>query len=485
VHTNWEHNERFLDRVRELAALEERWASGRAEALIMLGRRRVGKSKLIERFLQGKRTIYLVGTREAAQIHLADAARALHQATGDPLAAGGFASWSQLLTFVAQATAQERLAFVLDEFAYFCDASPELPSVVQRWWDREGSRTRIVTILAGSHVAFMEQSVLGGHALYGRRTGQFRIRPFDYFDAGRFFQTYTPADRIRAYAVFGGMAAYLDATDPNATIGENIARLMLGEHAYLRDEPAFLLAQERSVDRPAAYLSILRAIAAGRTQPSRIAQAAGFDSASDILRILERLQEFRLVERRVPVGTDPLHTRSSVYVLTDHLLRFWFTFLAPGAWALESGQRQWLLENEILPVLDQYVSRAHGAWEDACRAYLWRAWGTKRLRHRFTELGSWWQGRGQDEGVEIDALGLYEKKVVLAASCKWRNDYVTIGDLDALIAAAARAGANEETQYALFSRSGFDPKLVELARARDVLLVTPEEMFDPDLETKA
>lgn len=450
----------------------------------MLGRRRVGKSKLIERFLAGKRSIYLVGTREAGQIHLADAARAVHRATGDPLAAGGFASWSQLLTFVAQAAAQERLAFVLDEFAYFCDASPDLPSVVQRWWDREGSRSRVLTILSGSHVAFMEQSVLGGHALYGRRTGQFRIRSFDYFDAGRFFPGYTPVDRIRAYAVFGGMAAYLDATDPGLTIGENISRLMLGEHAYLRDEPAFLLAQERSVDRPAAYLSILRAIAEGRTQPSRVAQAAGFDSASDILRILERLQEFRLVERRVPIGTDPLHTRSSVYVLTDHLLRFWFSFLAPAASALEIGDREWLLHEHILPRLDQYVSRPHGAWEEVCRAYLWRAWGTGRLRHRFLELGPWWQGRGQDEGVEIDALGLYEKKVVLAASCKWRNEYVKVGDLDALVAAAGRAEATEETQYALFSRSGFDPQLVEVARARDVLLVTPEEMFDPALDAQ-
>ena len=137
-----------------------------------------------------------------------------------------------------------------------------LPSILQRWWDRTGQRTNALVVLAGTHVAFMEQLVLGGQALYGRRTGELRIHPFDYANAGLFFPSLTPDDRIRAYGVFGGMPAYLAACDTERSLEDNIKTTVLRDDAYLHREPEYLLAQERSVDRPAVYLA--RRASAGR-----------------------------------------------------------------------------------------------------------------------------------------------------------------------------------------------------------------------------
>src|SRR5262249_46380631 len=153
-----------------------------------------------------------------------------------------------LLAYVGDYARGRRVGFVIDEFPYYCDSSPGLPSVLQRWWDRVGRHTRIMLVLAGSHVAFMEELVLAGRALYGRRTGELRLRPFDYPAAGLFFPASPPQDRLRAYGVFGGMPAYLAAGDPGRPLAENVRRTVLREDAYLRREPEYLLLQERSVD---------------------------------------------------------------------------------------------------------------------------------------------------------------------------------------------------------------------------------------------
>ncbi len=472
----------FLNRSRELAQFDVHWASGRAELLVVTGRRRVGKSRLLEQFFHDKHSLHIVGTLERALLQLADATRELERVTGDPvLQAQDFSSWDALLTYLSEYARECRVGFVLDEFSYYCDASPELPSILQRWWDRRGQASDLMVVLASSHVAFMEELVLGGRALYGRRTGELRVRPFDYAEAGLFFPSYSADDRLRAYGVFGGIPAYLAACRGELSLGENMRRTILADHAYLRREPQYLLSQERSVERPMGYLSILRAIAAGRTQPSEIALAAGFRSAADIAPFLERLREFRLVERLVPITAHD-GGRISRYVVADWFLAFWFRFVQPSESALEQGVDEWVLRRRIQPELDRFISRAQGPWERACHDYLWRVLRSGYLGAiGFDRLGPWWSGRGE-ESAEIDLVGLDGRDVTLVASCKWRNEFAKLGDLHDLRRLATRVAATDTTLSVLFSRSGFDPALSAHAeRDRTVLLVTPDQMFSAEI----
>lgn len=277
------------------------------------------------------------------------------------------------------------------------------------------------------------------------------------------------------------MPAYLASYDDTSSLHDNIQRTILLEDAYLRREPQYLLAQERSVDRPASYLSLLRVIAQGQTQPGDIATAAGFRSAADIAPFLERLREFRLVERVAPITVEGT-SRLSRYALSDPFLAFWFRFVLPSEAALEQGSAAWVLQHRILPELDFFVSRPNGPWERACRDYLWRAFRADLLGGvGFDQLGPWWEGRGARESAEIDIVGLDGKAVALVASCKWRNDFARIGDLQELRQAAVRIGVTDQTRAVLFSRSGFDAALVALATKEQVTLVTPEPMFAPNL----
>ncbi|MBI3972897.1 MAG: ATP-binding protein [Chloroflexi bacterium] len=123
----------FVNRALELRRLAGHWNSGRAELLVVTGRRRVGKSRLVEEFFHDKPSIYIVGTLQKARVQLADASRAIHRATGDPvLQHQDFDSWDALLAYVGEYARVRRAGFVIDEFSYYCDESRELPSVLQR-----------------------------------------------------------------------------------------------------------------------------------------------------------------------------------------------------------------------------------------------------------------------------------------------------------------------------------------------------------------
>lgn len=472
---------RFLDRADELRRLDRYWASGRAELIVLTGRRRVGKSLLLAEHFRAKPHIHVVGTAQTRRVQLGDVSREVARATGDPLLASqSLDSWDAILAYLGQYGQTQRVGVVIDEFSYFVDQAPELPSLIQRWWDRTGVRTQIVLVLASSHVGYMDRLLSGEQPLFGRRTGDLRLEPFDYADAARFFPDYDPSDRLRAYGVFGGMPAYLSAYNPDVPLADNVRERILESDASLRSEPLYLLAQERSVMQPAAYLSILRAIADGQTQPNLIVQAAGFRTPAAIAPYLQRLQEFRLIERLVPI-TAEAPSRISRYIITDPFLAFWFRFVQPAESLLQRGLPEPVLVEVFTGPhgLDHFISRAQGPWERACADYLWRALRAGALSGiEFDRLGPWWAGRSRQPAAEIDLVGLQGNRPTLLASCKWRNEWLTIGDLIDLRRVAPLVNATAETPCVLFSRSGFDPSLVRLSESEPVVLIGPDEMFD-------
>lgn len=474
----------FVNRSLELRRLTNYWDGSAPGFLALHGRRRVGKSRLLQHFFEHRLHVHLIGTAQTQTIQLADAAREVHRATGDEfLAHQGFASWQALLTYVGARAREQRFALILDEFSYFVQEAPELPSLLQRWWEDVGQRSQLILIIADSHATFIERLLRGDQPLFGRRTSEFQLLPFDYAHAAAFFPGYAPVERLRTYAVFGGMPAYLASCDPAASLEENILHRILAGDAYLRREPHYLLSQERSINDPTTYLSVLRAIASGQTQPNHIAQFAGFARTTDITVALERLRSIRLIERLIPVGSDP-RGKVSRYVITDPLLSFWFTFVQPNDPLLDRGFAERVLD-ELLHApgenLDRHISAPQGPWEQACLDYLWRAQRAGQVHVLFDQLGPWWEGRGRNESVEIDGVGLRHKRVVLLASCKWTNSFMKPGDLDDVRRAGGRIGATSDTPVFLFSRSGFDPNLVERAAKERVHLVTPADMFEPGI----
>ncbi|MEZ6016764.1 MAG: ATP-binding protein [Planctomycetota bacterium] len=348
----------FIGRTRELAVLEELADSGKPELFVLYGRRRVGKTELLQRLSEGRRAVYFL----AAQVREKDSLRGFREALkeglgGDPLLDGiEFPEWSTALGFAAERAGEERLIVVLDEFPYLCDSSKGLPSQIQQFWDTRGKRSQLMLVLCGSQVSFMEKEVLAERSpLFGRRTGQRRLEPLRPTEALEFFPDWPMRERVLAYACVGGMPAYLRRFDTRRTLLENIGREIMRPEGYLFDEVQFLLRSELTT--PHTYNSILAAVAAGADKAGDIALHVGVDSPT-AAKYLHVLRELRLIDREVPVTEDPLRSRKGRYRIADRFLAFHFRHLQPNLSLVHAGRGGRVLEEFVEPDLERLYDDA-------------------------------------------------------------------------------------------------------------------------------
>jgi uncharacterized protein len=472
----------FFNRSDELAALVERVESSRGEFAVLYGRRRIGKTELILRFAEGRRALFFEATSGTEADHLEDVSRALAEATGRELfAAQPLTSWRAFFTAVAEELANGPLVVALDEFQFVARETRDIGSEINRFWRAHGDNPNLFLILSGSDVSFFEKQVVGYAATtYGRRTGSLRLLPFPPAELRHFLPGWEPADLIRAWAVFGGVPYYLAALDPQASLADNIERVVLRPDALLREEPRFLLGQHSELRDERVYFSILRAIAAGRTRRAEIADRVG-RSSDATGQLLDRLIEMGLVRRVHPVTVaNPERSRTVRFAIDDPFLRFWFTFVQPFESRLHSRADARLhLDRHVLPRLDDHVSRP--AFEQVCHGWL------ERKVPDATAAGWWWKsvrgpGPAGPRNVmrEVDGVAVDTEATVLAlASCKWTTAPLPYGELAALreLAPAVIGDSEVPPQLVLFSRSGFDRKLAdEAARDPGVRLVDIEEL---------
>ncbi|HIQ06131.1 MAG TPA: ATP-binding protein, partial [Anaerolineae bacterium] len=442
----------FINRERELDALERSYGSGRAELYVLYGRRRVGKTELLRAFCQGKRHIFFVADLGTETSALAEFTRQISQFAYDrPDAISAFSSWDAAFEFLSPLAAEERLVVVLDEFTYLIEANSAIPSILQRLWDTHLRETQLMLILCGSYVGMMEQHVLAYRApLYGRRTAQWHLQPLTFWDVMRFLSYFNPIEQVRAYAILGGVPAYLLQFDDGMPLLRNIEQRILTPGTFLYDEPRFLLLQE--LREPHRYFSVLEAIAAGRTRQNEIAQVAGIVPSS-ISFYLSTLRELGLVERVVPATEKHPHkSKRGLYRLLDNYFRFWFRFIYPNRSLLERGEMTHV-RRLVKEQLDQFTSPA---FEAICREYVWRLHQTGELGFTPQAVGSWW-----DRQEEVDVVAVGEEEL-LVGECKWRARPVGTNILDDLKRKAhllIQQGNWTRVHYALFSRSGFTSAL--------------------------
>ena len=460
----------FVNRVSELALLEQHYTSGKSELFVLYGRRRVGKTELLVRFCENKRHVFFVADQASEQV----LRTALSGSINDALFGKGqvnaiYRSWDDLFNTLAGQAQNERLVVVLDEFPYLVAAYPPLASILQRLWDQVLKNSQIMLILCGSYIGMMEETVLGYRApLYGRRTAQYLLEPFGFFDAQLFFSTYSPQERLLAYSVYGGTPAYLQTIRPEESLAANILAGILERGAPLYDEIRFVLQQE--LREPRNYFAVLQAIASGRTRLNEIRQAVGIES---VMPYLDTLLQLHLIERVVPVTeTQPHKSRRGIYRSKDNFARFWFRFVFPNRSQLERGAKFVVMENAILPELDHFAAPV---FEQACLQYFWRQGLAGHLSFLPNQVGGWWQA---NEEVDLVLLGSNDAMLV---ECKWTSRPVgtdILQDLEKKTGAVIRETGHRKMTYALCARSGFTEQLFRLATERkDIQLFNWAEML--------
>ena len=375
----------FFDRTEELAWLADGWDSGHGELRILYGRRRIGKSALLDEFARGKRQVLFQAVEGSVADQLRDLTQAMLACEDDPLLrAAPLANWDVALAQLSRMASQQPLLVIIDEYQYVAESDPTLASRLQRWWSREASRLPIYLVLCGSYIRFFVKNVLTGLA-YGRNTGSLQLKPLRYRDAARFFPDWSREDLVRAYAVVGGVPHYLQQLNPDRSLAWNIEHQVLRRGAVLYQEAELLVREE--LREPRLYYSILRAMSAGATRASEIAsQVQGPGGHSDLTPYLATLQELGLAEYRRPVFGE--RTRRGIWVVADPYLRFWFRFVLANQGQLEhGGSVARIYRQAVAPSLDHFVSKP--IFEDICRDWVIEQVNAS-VWPDVDRVGAWW-----------------------------------------------------------------------------------------------
>lgn len=219
-----------------------------------------------------------------------------------------------------------KTVFVIDEYSYLAESYPGISSLLQKLIDQRKSASKLLLILCGSSMSFMEHQVLGKESpLYGRRDAQIKVQPFDVFEAAEMLSCNNPIKAIELYSLTGGVPLCLEQLNATKSIEWNIANAVLKQGTFLSAEPESYVLQE--MHNPASYKAIITAIAKGKEKTNDIANAINMQTPK-VTPYLKKLIELGIIERITPV----IHAnrKQVLYRLSNNLFRFWYRFTPPS-----------------------------------------------------------------------------------------------------------------------------------------------------------
>jgi AAA+ ATPase superfamily predicted ATPase len=467
----------FYNRHNELLALERAYQqSGNGGHMILLyGRRRLGKTFLLQRFFTSgkdgsdhvKPHCFYIAEQTSSELQR----RAMGEYLLQSIPSEGVnvedisGSWNALFRFVSAYGRtldgqSESFGLVLDEFSYLVERNPELPSVLQSWWDREGVHSKIFVVLCGSQLSAMASLGEESKPLYGRfNAGIHRLRPLSYNEAALFYKSsaYSLEEKLMWYGVLGGTPRYHAIVNFGNSFAEEIIDLFIRPMALLENEAHYLLGSEQIRD-PSAYNAILRTIASGATQFNEIQQKAGLEGCP-LTFYLKTLADLDWIIKEISFGDKS--GRRAIYRINDPFLSFWYRFIAPLSSVLRFSDPEQIYRERVEPNLDDYMGRY--AFENICKQWL-QTFGYGMLGLNLRSIMRYWS---RDGSLEIDIVGEIEGGTYLFGECKW-SVRQQIG-LDAYITLKTKIGRLPESKWRtspaciLFSVGGFTENLVQLA----------------------
>jgi hypothetical protein len=395
---------RFIDRNSELKALNEVLDKKGAALVLLYGRRRVGKTRLVQEFLRDKRGIYFYVPSAEEKMILAEFSRVVE---GEFFEGFRFVDFVSFLEYLVKRSG-DSVIVAIDEFQRLTNIDGAM-SLLQKYWDEKLSKARCFLVLSGSSIGAIRRVALSGDApLYGRRTATLKIEPLKYLDLFNWFRKYSVEELVKVYGSFGGTPAYLEHVDENLSVEENIVEKILSKRSPLYDEPEMLLMEE--IRAPQRYMDILTVLALGKNTLSEIADGTGL-SRENTTTYLKTLEVLDLIERITPVTER--EAKRGLYKIRDPFFNFWFRFVRPNKRQVELE----LERNVWGGVKEEFNGYLGHVFEDICREVLVEMTKRNLLPVRVEKIGKWWW-----KETEIDLLGLEKKENrALAVEVKWTD----------------------------------------------------------------
>lgn len=461
----------MIGRSSEINILNSLYNSSKLEYLVMYGRRRVGKTTLLQDFAKDKNTVFFSAQEKNDALNLLDFSKMI-QMRLDGMFISSFEGWKEAFEYIDKKVS-ERTLIIIDEFPLIAEENPTIKSILQHIIDHQWKKNKnIFLILCGSSVSFMESEIMGNKSpLHDRQTSSMEVVPFDYFESSLFYPSYTNEQKLIAYGILGGVPRYLEAFDDTVSIEENISKNIIKKGSYLNEEPSNLLNAE--LRDPNVYNSILSAIAGGKIKVQEISDYIHEDK-SKVSKYLVTLQTMRLVEKKVPCGEGEM-SRKGIYKLTDNFFRFWFRYeFTNNAYYEMLGADA--ASKEIMDGINDYMG---DAFEGICMEYFMRKAKKKELPFVPFHMGKWWGNnlhiKAQDD-VDILMIDKTGKKGIFV-ECKFTNSKMPHSEYEDL-KTAMLAFPNIEDKYIYFiSKSGYEKSVIRHAAEDGAILLGLDDLF--------
>lgn len=473
----------FVGRKNELEMLEEHYNSNKAELMILYGRRRIGKTELLNKFIENKHAIYFSASETTKALQLASFSNVISYYEKKEDIASQYLTWENCFNKLYEMAEKERLIVVIDEFPYLVKKDESIPSILQNLWDQKLRHSKIMLILSGSSMSFIEEEILGSKKpLYGRATSIYKLLPLSYKESAQFVPNYSIEDKIITYSITSGVPYYLSLFNDNLNIHENIDRLILKRDGPLNNEVETLLREEfREIS---TYNSIISAIALGCLTFKSIQSYTNIPELS-LGTYLNKLKELGIISKEISQYT-PLkqqqQSKKGSYILNDGLFNFFYKYYLPNTSLFNSNGRDIAYNKIIEPTLHQFVSKT---FENICIEYLYEENGMQTLPTFYTSFKRWWgeitkydqSNKKITKSEEIDILGkpLDNKDPIILGECRFTS---LPFDSDQYHRLVHKLDLEDNVYYYLFALNGFTDQLKEEAKENDhIKLIEAKQLY--------
>jgi len=392
----------FFDRNKELKFLEEKFKSNKFEFLIIYGRRRVGKTTLIKEFIKDKEAIYFMAKEASDSVNIKEFKELINQYYDVSFLKD---DWKAIFSYLSKVV-NKRFVIVIDEFPYLIKNNSSILSLFQDLIDNYLSlNDNIFLIILGSQLSIIEKDLLSYKSpLYGRRTGQLKIKPFSFLASYEFLKKFSNRDieeSFNIYSITDGFPLYLKEFLEKKNIFNLIGEKILNEGSLLNEEAIFLLKEEFS--EVSTYFSILSAIAKGKNSFGEIINECGFKDKTSITPYLRKLEIIEIVKKENPF----MEKKKAKYYINNNFLNFWFRFIYPNYSLLEINKE--LLLKKIKENFNSYLG---SIFERIVKELI-----LNKPFFPIQQIGKWWW---KDKEIDLVAFNEQEKKIAFL-ECKWQE----------------------------------------------------------------
>ena len=445
----------FIGRTQELKKLSKVINNDSQQFALIYGRRRVGKSELVKQALKqcDAKAVYYECKQVSEASNTASLGDILSETMNLPKL--GYTSIEALLKYIFELSEQEKIVLVLDEYPYLKRDVKGMDSILQALLDTYKDRSHLTLIILGSFVETMKSLLEHKNPLYGRADLTIDLKQMDYYESAAFYPDFSDEDKVRIYAVFGGIPYYNRLIDDSMSVKDNIIELIAAPGARLENEVAMYLNAE--ISKITNANEVFEALAAGFTRYSDILSQSHVSSGPTLVDVLDKLIKMELVSKVTPIN-DPGNKKKAAYVIVDNFSQFYYRFIFKFSSQMKIMDPDVFYDKYIAADLDAvYVPRR---FEDICRQYLIRQNKAGNIDPVIEKIGKYYYDdpinhtNGEFDIVTEDERGYAFYEV------KFKKDPVTEQDIQTEIEQVKRTGLNC-CKYAFISRSGFAGKKLD------------------------